>query len=278
MPFLRLKGGTIVSRLVFDSELPKICVPLVCQTEEEIVGAGKELAVCTADLIEWRADFYDSLTDTGAVQRVLRRLREALGEKPLLFTIRTACEGGEIELSFEKYAAILRDVAATGFVDYIDVEMFWGYRENGNQKAFSSGCTPQEAAADACHTAVRDLVQDLREQVDVIGSYHDFGKTPPPAEITGRLLVMEKLGASIPKMAVMPHTRQDVLDLMCATLHAKERLSDTPIITMSMGALGAISRVAGACFGSAVTFGCQGKASAPGQIELEQLQKMLPYF
>lgn len=267
-----------MGRLVFDSELPKICVPLVCQTEEEIVCVGKELAVCAADLIEWRADFYNTLTDAGAVQRVLRRLREVLGEKPLLFTIRTACEGGEIELSFEEYAAILRDVAVTGFVDYIDVEMFWGYRDNGNQAAFPDTCTPQEAADDSCHDAVRDLVQDLREQVDVIGSYHDFEKTPPSVEITGRLLVMEKLGASIPKMAVMPHTRQDVLDLMCATLRAKEALPDTPLITMSMGALGAISRVAGSCFGSAVTFGCQGKASAPGQIELEQLQNMLPYF
>lgn len=272
------EGGWIVSRLVFDSDMPKICVPLVCQTEGDIVCAGKELAVCAADLIEWRADFFPALTDNETLKRVLRRLRESLDDMPLLFTIRTVCEGGEIALSFEEYAAILRSVAETGLVDYIDVEMFWGYRDNGNQTAFPGGCIPQEAAADSCHDAVRNLVQDLREQVDVIGSYHDFGKTPPSAEITGRLLVMERLGASIPKMAVMPHTRQDVLDLMCATLRAKEALPDTPLITMSMGKLGAISRVAGASFGSAVTFGCQGRASAPGQIAVEQLRDMLPCF
>ena len=42
--------------------------------------------------------------------------------------------------------------------------------------------------------------------------------------------------------------------------------ADRPIITMSMAATGVISRVCGEVFGSALTFGAVGKASAPGQI------------
>ena len=44
---------------------------------------------------------------------------------------------------------------------------------------------------------------------------------------------------------------------------------------MAMGDLGKITRIDGISFGSAVTFGCLGKASAPGQIEVENLRKTL---
>ena len=40
---------------------------------------------------------------------------------------------------------------------------------------------------------------------------------------------------------------------------------------MSMGKLGVISRICGEVFGSAVTFGTAGKASAPGQLPANQL-------
>ena len=48
--------------------------------------------------------------------------------------------------------------------------------------------------------------------------------------------------------------------------------SDKPVITMAMGALGLISRLAGETFGSALTFGAGEKASAPGQIPAKQLK------
>ena len=90
-----------------------------------------------------------------------------------------------------------------------------------------------------------------------------------------RLLFIDQMGAGIPKMAVMPHNGQNVLDLMQATLLAKEKTGTKPLITMAMGDLGKITRIAGISFGSAVTFGCLGKASAPGQIEVENLRKTL---
>ena len=109
----------------------------------------------------------------------------------------------------------------------------------------------------------------------MIGSYHDFEKTPTKEEMIQRLLFIDQMGADIPKMAVMPHNGQNVLDLMQATLLAKEKTSTKPLITMAMGDLGKITRIAGISFGSAVTFGCLGKASAPGQIEVENLRKTL---
>ena len=44
---------------------------------------------------------------------------------------------------------------------------------------------------------------------------------------------------------------------------------------MSMGALGAVSRLAGETFGSAMTFANPGQASAPGQVSLDIVNEVL---
>ena len=86
---------------------------------------------------------------------------------------------------------------------------------------------------------------------------------------------MQAAGADLPKLAVMPQSRRDVLALLAATAEMAERHPATPVITMSMGALGAVSRICGEAMGSAMTFASAGKASAPGQIELEVLNPVL---
>lgn len=47
---------------------------------------------------------------------------------------------------------------------------------------------------------------------------------------------------------------------------------------MSMAGMGVISRLAGECFGSVLTFGAAKKASAPGQIAVEDLNTVLQYY
>ena len=59
-----------------------------------------------------------------------------------------------------------------------------------------------------------------------------------------------------------------------ATVKAKEEISG-PIITMSMAGTGLISRISGEAFGSALTFGTAGKASAPGQMDAKELRQVL---
>ena len=111
--------------------------------------------------------------------------------------------------------------------------------------------------------------------VKVIASNHDFFKTPEKDEIVRRLRKMQELGADIPKIAVMPTCRQDVLTLLGATLEMQEHYADRPIITMSMAGTGVVSRLTGESFGSVLTFGAASKASAPGQIGVEQLKQVL---
>ena len=85
---------------------------------------------------------------------------------------------------------------------------------------------------------------------------------------------MEQLGADICKVAVMPHTPEDVLTLLSAT-EERARVSGVPLITMAMGPLGTVSRVCGELVGSCLTFGTLGAASAPGQLPAQQLAEML---
>ena len=97
-------------------------------------------------------------------------------------------------------------------------------------------------------------------------------------EIVRRLCKMQELGADIPKIAVMPTCRRDVLTLLCATEEMYTEHADRPIITMSMAGTGLISRLCGEVFGSALTFGAAKKASAPGQAAVNDLNNMLQFL
>lgn len=231
--------------------MPKICVPIVGTTREEILKAAREICGTSADLVEWRVDWFESVFDIDKVTTLACELREVLGEMPLLFTFRTKNEGGEKEITFEQYADILCQVADTKSVDMIDVEVF--INEN-----------------------VAGLVADLKaKNMIVVGSNHDFSKTPSKEEIIRRLCYMQEIGVDIPKIAVMPQSKKDVLTLLSATEEMASSYADRPIVTMSMAGIGAVSRVAGETFGSAITFGAMQKASAPGQINVEELKKIL---
>ena len=108
-----------------------------------------------------------------------------------------------------------------------------------------------------------------------IVSSHDFSRTPSREEMLNRLLQMEEGGADIAKLAVMPEHPEDVLELLSVTCQFSDGAGHIPLITMSMGELGCVSRLCGRIFGSAVTFGSAGCASAPGQISAEELSRIL---
>ena len=151
----------------------------------------------------------------------------------------------------ELYTELNTAVANSGNVDAIDVEIF-------------SGDEIVKKNIDAIHAAGRV----------VVGSNHDFDKTPSQSDLVYRLRKMQDMGADIPKIAVMPQNKKDVLTLLLAT-EEMTHFADRPIITMSMSATGVISRLCGEVFGSSMTFGAVGQVSAPGQIPVEQLNQSL---
>lgn len=231
---------------------PKICVPIVAVTAEAILEEAAHILSLPADVVEWRVDWYEDVENTEKVLETAGKLREVLGEVPLLFTFRTLKEGGQKSLGPEAYAALNLAAAESGQVDLIDVEVFTG------------------------DEIVKQIIEGAhRCGVKVIASNHDFHKTPSKEELLARLCKMQDLGADIPKIAVMPQFKKDVLTLLATTLEMQETYAKGPIITMSMAEQGVVSRLCGETFGSALTFGAARQASAPGQIGVEDLKTVL---
>ena len=241
-----------IRNLKLGTGIPAICIPNVGKTREEIISLTKKYKELPMDLMEWRSDWFEDVTDTRKVTDILAQIREILGDTPLLFTFRTRKEGGVREMDTEAYVSLNKAVAATGMADLIDVEIFTG----------------DEIAS--------DLIAFIHENHSrVVASNHDFDRTPAKSDIVYRLRKMQDMGADIPKIAVMPQSRRDVLTLLAATEEMASDYADRPIITMSMNGTGSISRLAGEVFGSCMTFGSGETASAPGQIEAGQLRKIL---
>lgn len=241
--------------VILGEGMPKICVPVTGHTEEEIQLRLREAVSTDADLVEWRADWYAGVFEKGKLSGMLKLLREFLGETPLLVTFRTREEGGEQKISQKAYEDFLSEVLHSGQADMIDVELFRG----------------EELLIRICREA-------HKSGVAVVASSHDFEKTPEKNEILYRLCRMQECGADVLKLAVMPQDPQDVLTLLSATWEMKEKHASQPLITMSMGKTGVISRLCGEIFGSAMTFGSAGTASAPGQIAVSELRNIMGIF
>ena len=85
----------VVRNVAIGEGIPKICVPIVGKTREEILEAAKNILPIGADVVEWRVDWYEDIFDFEKVEETAKQLREVLGEMPILFTFRTSKEGGE---------------------------------------------------------------------------------------------------------------------------------------------------------------------------------------
>lgn len=231
---------------------PKIIVPLVGKSEDQILQELESVKQTNPDIIEWRIDYYEHVENLEAVSALLKKIRQALPDTPLLFTFRSFKEGGVKEVADSYYFELLHTMIETKNIDLVDVELFFNESD------------------------VKQTVKLAKELgVFTIICNHDFDKTPPKEEIIYRLRKMQEYGADIPKIAVMPQSVDDLIVLLEATNTMKTKYADRPFITMSMSGTGLISRLAGAVFGSACTFGSGVEASAPGQIPVAELRNVL---
>ena len=266
--------------------LPAVAVSLTGPSLAQARTQARSAIDAGADVLELRVDLLeeagalaapaplDAATAAAQVLECLRGLREAIDTtdganagSPVLLTCRTAAEGGRAQLDDAAYGALLRSVL-DGLTDWaperrpaaIDVEV-------------QRGCLPQ-----VC-TQAHGL------GVDVVASFHDFEATPADEALEEVLARMAREGADLAKIAVWPTSADDVARLLgvCAraTAGAGERSGlGVPVAAMSMGALGAVSRVAPA-FGSALTFAVvpdeqgQARASAPGQLPIQDVRRCM---
>jgi 3-dehydroquinate dehydratase-1 len=229
--------------------MPLVCIPLVARGAGALLQEAAAAAAKGPDLLEWRVDFFEGVARSGEVVALAARIAQAAGGLPLLFTRRCPREGGESNGLSERQAVDLYSaVCSARAAQMIDFEM-------GNDPAH-----------------VRELREVSRSNgVRMVMSFHDFQGTPALEVLNRHFLQAEQLGADIAKVAVMPRGMQDVLTLLTATWQSSQRLS-IPLVSMAMGAEGALTRLCGWAFGSAMTFGAGQLGSAPGQLPVDELQ------
>ena len=96
--------------------VPKICVPIVGITKEEIITEAKSFESIPVDVVEWRVDWFENVFEFDKVLDVLKELRKALGETPapistfLTFTIFII----HLLLTFKNASAILPEAISAG--------------------------------------------------------------------------------------------------------------------------------------------------------------------
>lgn len=229
---------------------PKVCLPIVSHQDADILCQIQDFQKYTYDMIELRIDFYQDIHDEQKVLSLLQQVRLACSQ-PILLTYRSLREGGQIALSDEDYLNLVRLACQSQCIDMIDIELMSG----------------------------KVLVCQMTEiahsyGVKVLMSYHCFTETPPLEDMKRKLEDMELLGADIAKMAVMPLCQKDVWSLLELTKDMSAKLS-LPLVTISMGKLGKISRIIGELTGSCITFASGGQNSAPGQIDVKTLNELL---
>lgn len=229
---------------------PMVCIPLVGKDRDAIMAEAKNVPVIAPDIIELRIDWWDFIEDTAQSIAMVREVRKTVGDTPIILTCRGDWEGGCKKVSdtakFAVYAAAVREE----LVDFIDMELKYGQEKIDEVKAMLKG-----------------------GKTSLIVSFHNFQQTPPQDELFSIMEQEIKAGTDVAKLAAMPRSEEDVLAVLAATLAVRRKYPDTPIISMSMGPLGAVTRIVGGLFGSDLTFAVGSKASAPGQIPVDELRK-----
>ena len=228
-----------------NNKIPKICVPIVEKNEKDIIKYVKDINKLPVDIIEWRADFYiDNFEKYDDIIELSNEMKKYTN-KPILFTLRSLKEGGNADIKYKNIIDIYSFIIENKCFDLIDLELLT-LKECDIKKLIESA-----------HT----------NRIKVIVSNHDFNKTPPKKEIVSILNKMIRLKCDIAKVAYMPKNKKDVITL----LDASSEINDFPIIAISMGELGIISRI----FGSILTFASAKRSSAPGQLEAMKLKYIL---
>ncbi len=233
--------------------MPAVCVPILAGGFSEVVHQAEAIQDSPADLTEFRADYMDesSFINAYTLKKTMEAVRRILPARPMIFTLRTAAEGGEAAVEDRDYELVCSQAVESGFAEAVDVE-------------FSRD--PEVVAR---------LIEHAHSHgVRVIVSSHDFSSTPDASAMVEKMTAMEKTGADIVKMAVMPQDDSHVAEVFRASEHLKASLN-VPFIMISMGEKGAMTRFAGEQSGSVLTFGTAGRSSAPGQVRADDLDRAL---
>lgn len=243
------------NKLNFKAGRPKVCVPLLVSDVETLYTKLSVLKRLPIDLIEWRLDGLSVTPDTDQLKQILVELRDHIGDMPILLTYRTVSEGGQGDATPELYRNLLLTAIESGVIDLVDMELTMFERNTREMEALLN-------CAKSCG-------------VKTIISKHDFLMTPEEAVIKSWIDQMRVLDADVVKLAVMATSKSDAVRLMQFAVSERQVTEDVPLILISMGKYGVVSRIMAEFMGSSITFASLGETTAPGQFEAVQAVELL---
>ncbi len=214
-------------------ELNKSIIASIGEAPIDSAIKAKQLG---ADIMELRIDLL------GADARKILAQLNKLG-LPVIITNRMKQEGGAWEVSED--GRIQKLLSLLPLADAVDIELCAEKRDVVVKKAKGTGKT-------------------------VIISTHDFQRTPEIDIMLGVIRESFEAGADIAKLAVTPHSLEDVLRLLEVTLRG-----NGAVCTIAMGDMGRHSRVVAPIYGSVMTYGYVDTPTAPGQLRVDELKYML---
>ncbi|MGH9412387.1 MAG: shikimate dehydrogenase [Terriglobales bacterium] len=200
-----------------------------------------ERAAREASMIELRLDAIKQLKATPP------QVREFLRSSPqtlVIATCRKQAYGGGFKGSSDAQLSILKAAA-------------------------DAGCAAVDLELQSAERLPAAAVQGLRQQTNLIVSYHDFSTTPALGPLWKRL---QAIPADIYKLATTAKIWRHNFDML---QFVDRHSSDHPLVGFCMGEIGLISRVLSLRSGSIFTFGALDaeRETAPGQPGLRDLQQ-----
>ncbi|MFZ7133845.1 MAG: type I 3-dehydroquinate dehydratase [Eubacteriales bacterium] len=233
------------------SKKPSICIPITANNQNDLKKQLDMVIASPPDLLEIRIDFWDEFL-MEEMDENLKHIRLKVNETPIIATYRTLEEGGKGTFNQEELYALYSNFVRHPIIDVVDIEISQGK-----------------------DIILKVLGENKQYNKKILLSYHNFNETPSEENMMHTLVEAVLLGGDLVKIAVMPQNNGDVLRLLETVYKAYTRLN-VPVIAISMGQLGKITRIFGGLFGSGITFSClEGLSSAPGQIDIKKMKKYI---
>jgi 3-dehydroquinate dehydratase I len=218
---------------------------------EKPLETSKKAAEIGADILEIRLDLLE-IRDQDIAAETIRKVKSETG-LPIIITNRSYIEGGKWGGEEAERIGLIKDLLSLrDGPDAVDIEL--SIDEDERDKAV-------ELAKNNGKT--------------VIISSHDFSKTPSFMEMKATLEDAFIAGADIAKLAVMPQSMKNVMDLLRVTLDFGG--AGRAICTIAMGDLGKHTRVIAPFYGSVLTYASVENTilTPPGQLPVDKLKKIM---
>lgn len=222
---------------------PKIVAVIWGDRLLELAAAAKEEG---AEVLEVRVDLFKKVNLAG-LKKSLKEIKRKI-KLPIIATVRRKDEGGGRRYTERERLHIFRSL--TPMVDGVDIEL-------------------------RSEKIIGEVIREakLRGRLALV-SYHNLTKTPPDGILKDRACRAKEIGADIVKIATLAKNKRDVARLLCFTYQCPHK----PLVTISLGRVGSISRIIAPLFGSRLTYGCVETEAAPGQLHVLHLKEELKKF